>query len=280
MMISAGNDDDNGHDNDKGADINALAVMEVTKGLPVSPSLSQSSFLSGPLQHNTTSSSSSSSSNAIRGSHKEFFERGRDWSTVSKFWRSLLTRTEIPVCISGNNPSYTLTDLRILNDAGQVEFVSKEPQYKRQTFALRIGYDGSKYAGYQMQRGHDLSLPTVEDDLRLALGGRTCVAAGRTDKGVSAISQIVSFATFDSVTEETVLSAFNANVPAERKQFLVASQCCRVPRKFQALFSATWRRYLYLFPLGVEGISSFDVDFVKSALQRWSTLNCSCVLLR
>ena len=31
---------------------------------------------------------------------------------------------------------------------------------------------------------------TVESDVMIALGGRACVAAGRTDKDVSAVSQV------------------------------------------------------------------------------------------
>jgi tRNA U38,U39,U40 pseudouridine synthase TruA len=35
-----------------------------------------------------------------------------------------------------------------------------------------------------------LNVRTVESDVMAALGGRTCVAAGRTDKDVSALSQV------------------------------------------------------------------------------------------
>jgi hypothetical protein len=33
------------------------------------------------------------------------------------------------------------------------EFSSNDPRYKRKTFAIRIGYNGSKYNGYQRQKG-------------------------------------------------------------------------------------------------------------------------------
>jgi tRNA U38,U39,U40 pseudouridine synthase TruA len=42
---------------------------------------------------------------------------------------------------------------------------------------------------------------TVESDVVAALGGRSCVAAGRTDKDVSAISQVCCRATYSSCTE-------------------------------------------------------------------------------
>ena len=98
------------------------------------------------------------------------------------------------------------------------------------------------------------------------------MAAGRTDRGVSAISQIISFATFDDVTADDILREFNASL-ACRQGHLWAWDCQRVPRKFQALFSATWRRYLYLFPLcdGLyNGNVDVDVPFVLECFQWYS----------
>jgi hypothetical protein len=239
-----------------------------------------------------------------RGSHVQFFETGRNWTVVANYFKLLLSicssrnnssssgssssqqQTTIPAFIFGSNPLYTMTDLEVYHRAAaDSEFVSADPRYKRKTFALRIGYDGSAYTGYQMQKGCGLAQPTVEDDLRAALGGRTnIVAAGRTDKGVSALSQIVSFSTFEEdVTEESIMSSFAANLAPERRQYLVCSQCYRVPRKFHALFTATWRRYLYMFPLK-EGTypasvvgqcqgngvgADVDVDFIRTALQMY-----------
>lgn len=43
---------------------------------------------------------------------------------------------------------------------------------------------------------------TVESDVMTALGGRTCVAAGRTDKDVSALSQVRHDETYWSIHAE------------------------------------------------------------------------------
>ena len=96
--------------------------------------------------------------------------------------------------------------------------------------------------------------------------------AGRTDKGVSAISQVISFSTTRQtkrdVTREDVLTAFRES-EACKKGRIVALDCQRVPKMFNARSSAKWRRYVYLFPIERLATSSsfaddggiiFDVD--------------------
>ena len=66
------------------------------------------------------------------------------------------------------------------------------------------------------------------------------MASGRTDKHVSALSQIISFHTFDeSITAESIHGLF-AESEASSTGRLKLFQCVRVPRKFHALFLATW----------------------------------------
>ncbi|PRW33719.1 tRNA pseudouridine synthase A [Chlorella sorokiniana] len=71
-------------------------------------------------------------------------------------------------------------------------------------------------------------------------------AAGRTDRSVHALGQVLSFYTWDDgVTQQDILSAISAARPG----LLRAWHAERVPRSFHATFSAHWRRYLYLLPL-------------------------------
>lgn len=56
---------------------------------------------------------------------------------------------------------------------------SLRARYKRHTFALRVGYVGTAYTGFQDQKGHNVR--TVEGDLKAALG-ENFPCAGRTDK--------------------------------------------------------------------------------------------------
>ena len=206
-----------------------------------------------------------------RDSHTSFFE-GRDWSRIDRFWLYALRCEDsfsLPAFVRGSGDAYGLTDLETIHALGSDEFVSSDPRYRRQTFAIRIGYHGPSYQGYQMQKGV-VGVRTVEGDVYTSLGGRTSVAAGRTDRDVSAVSQVLSFTTYDALTGASILATLRASEPC-RAGRLTAYEACRVPRQFQALFTATWRRYVYLFPLNrgsFAGEVDVDVLFVDQSLQR------------
>lgn len=95
--------------------------------------------------------------------------------------------------------------------------------------------------------------------------------AGRTDKGVSALSQVICFSTNrgtkQEVSEEDILAAFRGS-DAFQSQRLAVFDCRRVPKQFNSRSSATWRRYIYLFPLEVSpnGDADVDVDYLNSVL--------------
>lgn len=75
------------------------------------------------------------------------------------------------------------------------------------------------------------------------------MAAGRTDKGVSALSQIISFYIHkEDISPEEILQKMRSH-PSVQEGRLAIFDCQTIPRKFHALFSATWRRYMYLYPL-------------------------------
>lgn len=174
------------------------------------------------------------------------FVRSRDWSSVNKYWSNIILQDSSLSDFVKGSPQFGITDLSQLHNAGmRGEFASKDNRYsKRFTFALRIGYDGSKYKGYQRQ----IDQVTVEGELRNILG-RTCYSAGRTDSGVHAVSQVVNFITTKvDLTSQELIDIINSS-EASQKGRLKVYECCRVPKKFHARSSATWRRYLYIFPL-------------------------------
>jgi tRNA pseudouridine38-40 synthase len=186
------------------------------------------------------------------------------FESVRQFWSRIIRGEEtVPTFLTGaRDGSYGITNLDAIHElGGNEEFDSRDPRFKRQTFALRIGYDGSQYVGYQMQPISDG--PTVERDLRAALQVKGLVAAGRTDKHVSAISQIVSFHTFEDLSPEDLIAKINQSEGC-RQGRLRAFHAVRVPKRFHALFSATWRRYIYLYPYD----ESIDTSFIAGALKR------------
>jgi tRNA pseudouridine38-40 synthase len=112
------------------------------------------------------------------------------------------------------------------------------PRYK-----LCIEYDGRPYKGFQAQG----DLPTVQGALEAAIlkfSGQALrlTAAGRTDTGVHATGQVVSFDLDKPFPADTVRDAINACLQPEPVAVLRA---VLADDDFSARFSATGRMYLY-----------------------------------
>eukprot|EP00900_Chrysochromulina_parva_P019014 jgi/Chrpa1/27113/Chrysochromulina_OHIO_Genome00009424-RA len=106
----------------------------------------------------------------------------------------------------------------------------------------------------------------VEAAIASLLGERTVLAcAGRTDAGVSAIGQLVTFSTFDPTLNFEALSrAVAAAAPSVGTLRLVSAQT--VPRSFHATFSTAWRRYVYLLPANDATLGA-DADAIDRQLR-------------
>lgn len=109
---------------------------------------------------------------------------------------------------------------------------------------LLLEYDGSGFAGWQLQAAHR----TVEGELRRALlevtGERPRVyAAGRTDAGAHAEGQVANFTYAGRLTPTRLAAALNARLPGD-VAVLAAEE---VPADFHARYSARWRRYRYRY---------------------------------
>jgi tRNA pseudouridine38-40 synthase len=112
------------------------------------------------------------------------------------------------------------------------------PRYK-----LLVEYDGRPYKGFQAQG----DLPTVQGSIEraiLAFSGQSLrlTAAGRTDTGVHATGQVVTFDLDKPFKPGTVRDAINAYLTPEPISILEAEEC---DPDFSARFSATGRMYLY-----------------------------------
>jgi len=195
-----------------------------------------------------------------------------DWSGCLSYWESLISPEvkHLPEWVRGD-AEYGLTDLQKLEQAGVIsgEFSSRDLRYtSKKTYAVRCGYRGASYHGYQLQKtpqGYEACL-TVEGDIKRALGGGLATyAAGRTDKGVNAVGQVFCFTTSNiELDEQTILERMRSSEPVQSCR-LAIFDCKRVPKAFNSRSSATWRRYLYLVPL--EGSTAFlDVDFINACL--------------
>lgn len=218
-----------------------------------------------------------------RGSHSTFFEQ-RDWKSVETFWRMVVSIGQLPPAMS-LNPSYSDTScgLSQIEQIGyEGEFASKDPRYiHRKTYALRIGYVGTEYSGYQRQQSLQQGLSTVEQELSTLMHWRP-ICAGRTDKDVSALSQVLSFTTTSDLDTAALVQSLAASAAVQQGR-LAAYECVRVPRKFNSRSQAIWRRYVFLFPLQATG-GGYDIDceFVHEVLHclEGQTLPCSALAYR
>lgn len=109
-------------------------------------------------------------------------------------------------------------------------------------FKATVQYDGTDFHGFQWQRGQR----TVQEALEAAIErigrreGRV-TGAGRTDTGVHAIGQVVSFSVESSVPGERMALALNALLPRD----VSISTAVEVGPEFNARFSASGRTYGY-----------------------------------
>lgn len=108
--------------------------------------------------------------------------------------------------------------------------------------ALGIEYDGCAFNGWQVQPDRPTVQSALEDALFEFLRVRTpTFCAGRTDAGVHAVGQVVSFSTEVERPIESWVRALNTFLPKS-----VAVRWARhVPDDFHARFSARSRTYEY-----------------------------------
>ncbi len=117
------------------------------------------------------------------------------------------------------------------------------PEPAAHHFALGIEYDGSRFHGWQRQR----TRVSVQEVLETALSQVAdqpvrLVTAGRTDAGVHAAGQVAGFSTTARRPVDAWLRGTNSLTPPG----VSVRWAQAVDARFNARFSATRRRYLYL----------------------------------
>lgn len=107
---------------------------------------------------------------------------------------------------------------------------------------LTLHYDGSGFLGWQVQREGRTVQGEVESVLARIFDAPTRVAAaGRTDRGVHATGQVISFEAPPRWSPERVQKAANALLPPD----VWVERAESVSPRFHARFDATSRSYRY-----------------------------------
>ena len=109
-------------------------------------------------------------------------------------------------------------------------------------FKLVLSYDGSEFAGWQVQP----DAVTIQGTLASAIGRVTGEkvlpqGSGRTDAGVHALAQVASFASDSPIPAANLLKALNDVLPGSIR-VLAAME---VPAEFHARHSARGKTYRY-----------------------------------
>ncbi|MEM6329143.1 MAG: tRNA pseudouridine(38-40) synthase TruA [Planctomycetota bacterium] len=107
---------------------------------------------------------------------------------------------------------------------------------------LTVAYDGTEFAGWQVQPGRRTVQGEVQHAWREVTGEEVRVtASGRTDAGVHAEGQVVGLATASAIPTEKLRAALNAKLPSDAVVRLVEP----APAGFHATHDALQKTYRY-----------------------------------
>ena len=118
--------------------------------------------------------------------------------------------------------------------------------------ALGLQYDGSPYAGWQVQHNQNTVQAELEKAITAFIGEEAIgfpvqtITAGRTDAGVHALGQVVHFDTQVEREDFSWVRGVNSFLPGS----IVVNWAKVVPEEFSARFSAYERTYIYALHAG------------------------------
>lgn len=112
----------------------------------------------------------------------------------------------------------------------------------RRNVRLTLEYDGTHFAGWQRQRGQRTVQQVVEEALEQHLGHPVRVtASGRTDAGVHARGQVISFFTESAMPINGIWRGLGSYLPAD----IAVREATDAPPDFDARRSARLRWYRF-----------------------------------
>lgn len=117
-----------------------------------------------------------------------------------------------------------------------------EPEIRLHRFKAIIAYDGTNYAGWQVQPDRITVQSEVERAIREVTGESPRVyCSGRTDTGVHAVGQVVHFELVSKLPARRLFLALNSKLPPDIRILRIV----KTRPDFDARFSATGKEYRY-----------------------------------
>ena len=148
------------------------------------------------------------------------------------------------------HPSRTTTHVIF---AKQTAFSLEPPAFSPpRTLKLTIAYDGTRYAGWQVQKGSDKrqatsnTKPTIQGTLervfqRILQESVKVIGSGRTDAGVHAQAQVAHVKIQSTIPRERLLRSLNQLLPPD----IAITKIEEAPAPFHARFDVSGKRYRY-----------------------------------
>jgi len=114
-------------------------------------------------------------------------------------------------------------------------------------YAALVSYLGTRYYGFEKQTKHD----TIQGHLERALSFMAnkpikVHGSGRTDKGVHAFGQVISFEYLEIKDRTVFIGVFNRLLPGD----IAIKEVVSVPSSFDARHSSIGKKYVYAFSCG------------------------------
>ncbi len=108
---------------------------------------------------------------------------------------------------------------------------------------LTLAYDGTAYAGWQVQPGRTTVQGTLDAAIEKITGQPAdSLASGRTDAGVHALGQVASFHTESPLAADVLRRALNAELPHD----VAVLQVEEMPADFHPIRDVQRKRYRYV----------------------------------
>jgi len=142
-------------------------------------------------------------------------------------------------------------------------------------YSARVEYDGTDFAGFQIQPGARTVQGELESVLATLTGGQRIRVdgAGRTDAGVHARGQVIAFTYGGRLGRDDLEKAFNGLLPTD----LSVGRLRRVAADFRPRYRARYREYRYLIWNGARsplreryacGVrEKLDIELMREAAQ-------------
>ncbi|MCL1901283.1 MAG: tRNA pseudouridine(38-40) synthase TruA [Endomicrobia bacterium] len=109
-------------------------------------------------------------------------------------------------------------------------------------FKCAVEYDGTLFNGWSKQPGQRTIQEEIEKALNNILNSETNITcAGRTDKGVHALGQVINFETEREISPEKLIVRLNSLLPDD----IAIKSSAKTSESFSARKSAKYKTYIY-----------------------------------